>query len=146
MMESSDTQIYRKHRDDLIRYATSLVGPDRAEDVLSTVVLRTLRRRSLADLDEARPYLFRAVLNESRRVVRWSRRLEVSDPSVVVEAPDLEVLDAVLRLPVRQRASVYLVYWADMSIADAARYMGVGDGTLKRYLHLARRSLKGVLA
>lgn len=146
MMDSSDTQIYRKHRDDLIRYATSLVGPDRAEDVLSTVVLRTLRRRSLADLDEARPYLFRAVLNESRRVTRWSRHLELSDPTTVVDTSDLDVLDAVLHLPVRQRAAVYLVYWADMSIADAARYMGIGDGTLKRYLHLARRSLKGVLA
>lgn len=144
-MDTSDGQIYRKHRDDLIRFATSLVGPDRAEDVLSTVVLRILRKRSLADLDEARPYLFKAVLNESRRALRWSSRVELADPAAVVNSPDLDVLDAVLHLPVRQRAAVYLVYWADMSMADAGRHMGVSPGTVKRYLHLARGSLKGAL-
>ena len=144
-MDPSDGQIYRKHRDDLIRYATSLVGPDRAEDVLSTVVVRILKRRSLADLDDARPYLFKAVLNESRSVMRFRRTVELADPGTVVNSPDLDVLDAVLRLPVRQRAAIYLAYWADMSIADAARHMGVSAGTVKRYLHLARRSLKGVL-
>jgi DNA-directed RNA polymerase specialized sigma24 family protein len=31
----SDAEIYIKYRDDLLRYATSLVGPDQAEDVVS---------------------------------------------------------------------------------------------------------------
>ena len=145
-MDPQDGQIYRKHRDDLIRYATSLVGPDKAEDVLSTIILRILRRRSLADLDDPRPYLFKAVLNESRSVMRFRRTVELTDPGTVVAEPDLDVLDAVLRLPVRQRAAIYLVYWADMSVADAARHMGVGSGTVKKYLHSARNSLKGVLA
>lgn len=59
-MSLSDETIYTKHKDDLIRYATALVGPSDAEDVLSTVVLRVLERRSLSDLDDARAYLFRA--------------------------------------------------------------------------------------
>lgn len=75
-----DAAIWRKYKEELIRYATVLVGVDHAEDVLSTVVERVLRRKgSLAKLDDARPYLFRAVLNESRgrvrrqRVIPWER-------------------------------------------------------------------------
>ena len=59
-----DEQIYLNHRDDLIRYATVLVGPTAAEDVVSVVVMRVLSRRRLSDLAAPRPYLFRAVLNE----------------------------------------------------------------------------------
>lgn len=61
-----DETIYRKNRDDLIRYAAVLVGPAGAEDVVSVVVLRILAKRRLQDLEEPRAYLFRAVLNECR--------------------------------------------------------------------------------
>jgi len=35
--------IWRKHKEELIRFATVVVGVDQAEDVLSTVVERVLR-------------------------------------------------------------------------------------------------------
>jgi RNA polymerase sigma-70 factor (ECF subfamily) len=44
-----------------------------------------------------------------------------------------------------QRSATYFVYWADMSVAEAAAVMGVRPGTVKRYLHLARAKLEGVL-
>ncbi len=125
-----------------------LVGADLAADVLSTVVVRVLSRGPLADLNEPRPYLFRAVLNESRSSVRRSHR--DSDRSIneaALDKPNIhpEVMDAVLGLPVRQRAATYLVYWAGNTVTEAADLMGVGDGTVKRYLFIARNSLKGVL-
>jgi DNA-directed RNA polymerase specialized sigma24 family protein len=46
---------------------------------------------------------------------------------------------------VGQRAATYFVYWGDMSVATAAEMMGVRPGTVKRYLHLARTKLEGVL-
>jgi DNA-directed RNA polymerase specialized sigma24 family protein len=45
----------------------------------------------------------------------------------------------------RQRAATFLTYWADLSVAETAERMGARSGTVKRYLHLARRKLKGVL-
>ena len=39
----TDEEIYVKYRDELIRYATVLVGPSDAEDVLSSVVTRLYR-------------------------------------------------------------------------------------------------------
>lgn len=71
MEHSDDAEIYEKHAGDLVRYATVLVGPDQAPDVVSTVVLRVLKRRNLSDLDNPRAYLFRSVLNESRS---WARK------------------------------------------------------------------------
>ncbi len=143
----SDDSVYRKHREDLLRYASALVGPHRAEDVFSAVVLRVLARGGFERLNEPRPYLFRAVLNESRNTLRRDRR---SSPEVELAedagtAPDPAVLDAVLGLPPRQRAAVYLVYWQGETVSDAALLMRCRPGTVKRYLHLARRRLKEVL-
>jgi RNA polymerase sigma factor (sigma-70 family) len=145
-MELSDEAIYTKLKDDLIRYATALVGPDRAEDVLSTVVLRTLRRRRLSTLRDPRPYLFRAVLNEARNTLRKREpTLYVSEP-VEDSHPDQQgIVAAICELPPRQRAAIYLVYWEDMSIAQAADAMGARPGTVKRYIHMARNRLRGVL-
>lgn len=141
----NDEALWNKHREELIRYATLLVGPDEAEDVLSTVVLRVLQRRSLTDLDDPRPYLFRGVLNESRSVGRRRSRRPVD--VVSDELPryvDPGVLDAVRALPERQRAAVYLTYWRDLPVAETASLMGCRSGTVKRYLHLARLRLKEV--
>ncbi|MCP4965852.1 MAG: sigma-70 family RNA polymerase sigma factor [bacterium] len=141
----NDEAIWNKHREELIRYATLLVGPDEAEDVLSTVVLRVLQRKSLTDLDDPRPYLFRGVLNEARSVGR--RRLRRPVDVASVELPrdlDPSVLEAVRALPERQRAAVYLTYWRDLPVTETASLMGCRSGTVKRYLYLARSRLKEV--
>lgn len=146
-----DESIFRKNSADLVRYAAVMVGPVEAEDVVSVVVLRILERRRLQDLDDARPYMFRAVLNECK--TRLTRRRAGVDASEITEIaapysgrdPHPEMTAAVLALPPQQRAATYLVYWTDMSILEVALLMGVRPGTVKRYLHLARRRIKGVL-
>lgn len=147
-MEVDDEAIYRKHSGDLIRYAAVLVGPDRAEDVLSSVMVRILCRRSLSSLDEPRAYLFRSVLNESRGLLRQRRSIPMApqETALVLSEPDWDVVLAVAKLPARQRAAVFLRYWEGMSVVEVADLMGARAGTIKRYLHLARRSLKGTLS
>lgn len=141
----NDEAIWNKHHEELIRYATVLVGPDEAEDVLSTVVLRVLQKRSLVDLDDPRPYLFRGVLNEARSVGRRRSRRPIEIATEVLP-PDVDpgILDAVRALPDRQRAAVYLTYWCDLPVAETASLMDCRAGTVKRYLYLARRRLKEV--
>ena len=144
-MEATDESIYNKHSDDLIRFAAAVVGADHAEDVLSTVMVKVLRRGGLVRLDEPRPYLFKAVLNEARSLMRKLDPLPLLSEPQHQDSHEVEVLDVVMQLPARQRAAVFLVYWEGESIADAAALMGTAPGTVKRYLHLARRRLKGVL-
>lgn len=149
VMDLSDEAIYTKHKDDLIRYASMLVGPTEAEDVLSTVVLRVLERRSLVDLDNARAYLFRAITNEARGIARREKkgRNLAAPPSGSDGIPetDYDVAAALRTLPPRQLAAVYLVYWEDQTVRNAARTLGTSAGTVKRYLHLARRKLKELI-
>lgn len=144
-----DAEIWLSTKDDLARYATVLVGPSDADDVVSTVFLRVLNRRKLKDLDEARPYLFRAVLNECKTRSGRSRTTRPTLTELAVPPPadpQPEVLEAVLCLPLGQRAATFFVYWADMSIPETADLMGIRPGTVKRYLHLARNRLEGVLS
>jgi len=144
-MEATDESIYNKHRDDLIGFAAAVAGADNAEDVLSAVMVKVLRRGGLVRLDNPRPYLFKAVLNEARSLLRRPGLLPLLSEPGYSDAHEVEVLDAVMRLPARQRAAVYLVYWEGESVADAASLMGAAPGTVKRYLHLARRRLRGVM-
>ena len=57
------------------------------------------------------------------------------------------VLDAVRRLPTRQREAVVLRYYLDMTEEQAARAMGVSRGTVKsatsRAVAAVGRMLKG---
>ncbi len=141
-----DGEIYEAHKGALMRFATALVGPDEAPDVVSQVVVRVLSRRRLGDLRDPRPYLMRAVLNESRSLMRRRRpSLLVTEPVLDSPEPAPEVLAAVMDLPVRQRAAIFLVYWAGMTPSEAARVMGARAGTIRRYLHLARTRLGRVL-
>jgi RNA polymerase sigma-70 factor (ECF subfamily) len=146
-----DAEIYEKHAVDLIRYATVLVGPDQAPDVVSTVVLRILRLRHLSDLENPRAYLFRSVLNEARSWgrTRRARSLAISrlaehrssdDQDSLVER--LTAANAVWSLPPRHRSAAYLVYWLDLPLAEAAEQMGVSTGAVKRYIHEVREHVR----
>lgn len=147
-MADPDAAIYEASREALVRYATTLVGPSSAEDVLSAVVVRVLARRRLSELDDPRAYLFRAVLNEARSSMRRPRHVAL--PEDIGDRLDFadngHVVAAVLRLPLKQRAATYLVYWIGHSVAEAAALMGVRQGTVKRYLFDARRSLRRELS
>jgi len=136
-----------------MRFATVLVGPSDAPDVVSTVIVRTLARQFLSDLREPKAYLMKGIANEARNVHRSRRRgtdarTRVGFPEPARSAdegryPDLTL--AVMSLPTQQRASVFLVYWMDMTPAEAAGYLGARPATVRRYLAVARSKLRGFL-
>ena len=154
---SSDAAIYEAFRDELVRFAAAIVGRDSAEDVLSTVMIRTINRQHLTELHEPRPYLYKAVLNEARSFLRsrhgrdsLARNVAAQPHPVMGQTPESLALDgdvrqAVLALPPRQRAATYLTYWTGFSIAETADLMGCSPGTVGRYLHLARKHLRRAL-
>ncbi len=143
-----DEMIYNTLSGELVRYASALVGPDDGPDLLSVVVTRVLSRRRLADLENPRMYLFKAIGNEARsyrrrHATRQVVALTAADP---VGPPDFDTaLDAVMDLPVQQRSATYLVYWLGYTPTEAANAMGCRPATVRRYLHLARTKLEAVL-
>lgn len=141
-----DAEVYRKYREELTAFARVLVGRTDAPDVVSTVVTRFLASgRSLTELREPRAYLMRAVLNESRSLMRRRQDAPLIDEAHVDRSPDDQVAAAVVALPPKQRAVTFLAYWEEMTSNEIAALLGMRPGTVRRYLHLARGKLREVL-
>ena len=147
----ADAEVYEKYADELIRFATSLVGPSDAPDVLSVAVIQALASSQWPGVSNRRAYLYRSVLNAARsrrraEQLRRARETRYGAPSVW-EPPQVrpEVLDAIGRLSVRQRAVVFLTYWDDLGPADAAERLGISEGSVRRHLARARANLRRTL-
>lgn len=74
MISDADAEVYDKYADELMRYASVLVGPTNAEDLVADTVLRVFSPSSWAVVSDHRPYLFRAVLNQARPDYRSTHR------------------------------------------------------------------------
>ena len=150
-MGISREAIYRQHVHDLTRFATSLVGPSDAADVVSQAVIRAMWSKPWEGVRDPRAYLYRAVLNEARMLARSSsrRRLREARVAVAVVGPEPEfrpdVAAAVARLSVQQRAAVFLTYWEGLAQHEVADRLGITVGTVKRHLSRARAKLKDLI-
>lgn len=152
--ELSIEEAYRKWADELTRYATALVGPDDAADLVGDAFTSILARGENAwqAVREPRNYLFRAVTNAAsmaarsgtrrrRREVRW-----LSDPARGELLIDPAVCRALDRLSVQQRAVTFLTYWLDLTPGSVASMLEVSEGSVKRQLARARSTLREVLS
>jgi RNA polymerase sigma factor (sigma-70 family) len=154
MIEDADGEVYEKYAEELVRFASGLVGPADASDVLSSAVVRTFTSPAWPAVDNQRAYLYRAVLNESRmwqraaarrrtrevRLAPVDDRGSITDPSVRPE-----VRAALARLGVRQRAVLFLSYWADLEPADIGLLLGVSSRTVRRDADRAHREMRRIL-
>jgi RNA polymerase sigma factor (sigma-70 family) len=147
-MDLHDEELYGKHADELIRFATTLVGPSLAEDVVANAVIRAMTSPNWHRVAERRAYLFRSVLNEARGLRRADRRRvhreSIAAPPEMVVGPSVsaEVRDAVRRLSLRERSVLFFAYWHDMSVDDIAAELGISRRTAERCLTSARRTLE----
>lgn len=147
-----EEEMYRKYADGLIRYATVLVGPDRAHDVVADAVVGVLGGVGLSSVVNAKAYLYRAVHNSAAAMTGRSgarERREIAASMVErtrhLGEADLDVVAAVAALSPRQRAVVWLVYWDDLTAAMAAQVLGISEGSVKRHLARARASVRKAL-
>lgn len=145
-------EAYRKHTEELIRFASGLVGPFDAHDVVADGCLKAFASPKWSKLENQRAYLYRTVLNQARTISRGTIRRRARElraavapvnPSSIVIDPD--VLDAVSDLSARQRAVVFLTYWEDLHQRDIAARLGISEGSVRRHLARAHRRLKETL-
>ncbi|MFD0685535.1 RNA polymerase sigma factor [Actinomadura fibrosa] len=137
-------ELFRVHHLALVRLALLMLG-DRAgaEDVVQDVYARLhRRRRAVPDVpDELLAYARASVLNACRTLLRrralMSRLVQAPDPvwsaenDVLIADDRRRVLQALLKLPPRQREAIVLRYYLDLSEAEIAAAMGVRRGTVK---------------
>jgi RNA polymerase sigma-70 factor, ECF subfamily len=153
MATDDDVETYRRHAGELIRYATVLVGPADAADVVSDAVLAAFASPGWGDVANRRAYLYRAVLHHSASHHRGTARRLGREQRAAARAPTVadppgESVDAhraLAALSEQQRAVIYLAYWEDLTPARIADLLGVGEGTVRKQLARARDHLRRIL-
>jgi RNA polymerase sigma factor (sigma-70 family) len=150
-MSQSDAEVYARYANELVHFATALVGPDDAPDVVLDAMMRAFAYTRWPQVQEPRPYLYRCVLNTARSHrradrARRARELRAAEPDTKdAAAPDLDVRGALARLSLRQRAVVVLTYWEDLPVEEVAATLGISAGAVHRHLARARARLREVL-
>jgi len=166
------TELFHRHSDAVYNFAFRRTASwSQAEDVVQATFTAVWRRARAGRVDEltldsARPLLLVMaghecgnVLRSSRRQAELRNRIELIDSSGTAE-PDHSTVTAARidderamsdirrildKLPAKQREVVELVVWAECSMAEAARALGVPEGTVKSRLARARGTLAGLL-
>jgi RNA polymerase sigma-70 factor (ECF subfamily) len=165
------TDLFHRHSDAVYNFAFRRTSSwSAAEDVVQATFTSLWRRARAGEVDEltlesARPLLLvmagyecRNVQRSSRRQAALADRIELtgqagpmpdhaSDAAARVDDERaMSELQRILdKIPVKQREVVELVVWSECSMAQAARALGVPEGTVKSRLARARTSLAGLI-
>jgi RNA polymerase sigma-70 factor (sigma-E family) len=149
------TALYAAHYRSLVRLAALLLRDvDAAEEIVQDafVAMHGAWRR-LRDPDKALAYLRQAVVNRSRSALRHRKVAERRQPQPMPDAASAEygalaalehqaVLQALRRLPARQREALVLRYYLDLSEAEIAATMGVSRGAVKSHTSRGMATLR----
>ena len=151
-------QLHDEHAAVLWRFCLRLTGHDRAlaEDVLQETLLRAWRHRDVLEGPPAslRSWLFTVARNlviDEWRTRRHQSEVVVAIPPEPRQPPDDEtdrvlvswlVSDALVALSPEHRAVLQECYFRGSSVADAARRLGIPEGTVKSRTHYALRALR----
>jgi RNA polymerase sigma-70 factor (sigma-E family) len=138
----------------LYRTAYLLLGDHGgAEDLVQAALIKTYGAwHRIREPDAAHGYARTVLHNEARTLFRRSgwRREIVSDalPETVYESDPSDrpaTLDALRRLPARQRAVIVLRFYEDLSVEQTAHALGCSPGTVKSQTSHALSKLRGLL-
>ena len=154
-------EVARRHEDAIHGYLARRAGSQAADDLLAEVWLRAFAARGGYDSAhaDARPWLYgiaRNVLREHWRAGPGDEPAALGetgdDPwDAVDERLDLAgraraMAAAVRALPAAEREVLLLVVWEQQTPAEAAKALGIPQGTARSRLHRARAALRRMLS
>jgi RNA polymerase sigma-70 factor (sigma-E family) len=140
----------------LLRSAYLLTGDrEHAEDLLQLTLLRVTRRwREIRASPDAYAREVLVNLSRDRRRALSRRPVEVAqaDPLVAARGDEVEkllereaMIEAVRRLPRRQREVVVLRFFLGLTVAQTAAALDASEGTVKSYTARALTRMRGLL-
>jgi RNA polymerase sigma factor (sigma-70 family) len=138
------------HAPDLHRFLVAAVGPHDGDDLFQDTVISALRSyASLRHVDNLRGWLFtiahRKIIDQARRRVRQA--VPAADPPEVRRLDvdgldDVELWDAVRRLPPKQRSAVVQRYLLDRPYAEIAAVIGSSEAAARQNVRAGLQRLR----
>ena len=149
--ERTIVEIVETYSDMLLRIAINRVrSMTEAEDIVQAVYLRLMTRQPrFKSPEHERAWLIRTAINLCLDYHKSaSRRTSVplnDDIAAAQPEENAEVLEAVWRLPERDRYIVYLYYYEELPVKEIAALLDEQTGTITSRLSRARKKLKLLL-
>jgi len=145
--------LYQRHRSRLWNVAARITGPQDADDAVQNGMLRAYRSVESFRGDSAvTTWLHRITVNAAidiarrRPLVAEAEDLPDQSPGTATADTRMDVRKQWLRLSAEHRAALLLVDMMGYPIAEAARIVGVAEGTMKSRAARARAALGRKLA
>ena len=151
-------ELYRAHYASLVRLSAMLLGDTGAaeEVVQDAFVAMHGSWHRLRDPDKALAYLRQAVVNRSRSKLRHRTVVAKYPPEPPPDVPSAEqyavaaseraeVMNALRALPRRQRETLVLRYYSDLSEAQIAEALGISQGAVKSHAFRGLAALRTLL-
>jgi RNA polymerase sigma-70 factor (sigma-E family) len=148
-------ELYRDHYRSLVRLAALLVDTtEAAEDVVQEAFVAMFGALDrVEDPKDRAAYLRSVVLNGARgrlRRRRMKRRHDrptdgvgaAADEGAVLREDQREVIDALRRLPARQRECLVLKFYGDCKETEIAAALGISQGSVKTHLSRAMAAME----
>jgi RNA polymerase sigma factor (sigma-70 family) len=156
------TALMHQHQEPVFRYAYLLIGDaDEAEDIAQETFIRAYRALGRFDIQRPmRPWLLRITANlASNRRRSLGRYFAALQRAFQQERPTQkgveeqsrqsnrarEVWEAIRQLKPSDSQVIYLRYFLELSVEEAAQVMDVPEGTVKSRLHRASERLRQVI-
>jgi RNA polymerase sigma-70 factor, ECF subfamily len=130
-----------------------------AEEVLQTVYLKILQgKASYRGECKLQTWLFAVIrktaISERRKhILRTLRSIAIASgsstllPQVELEHSEMQQCfqEALARLPARQRETLHLVFYQDLSLSEAAEVMNISVGSTRRHYERGKKRLREAL-
>lgn len=148
-------ELFEAHHERIVRYVYSQLGDDLTAEDVAGEVFRVAWQKLDPDAPFGVAWLMRTAMHKVRDLQRKNARGEVAATTLSMRAPDpdhedgeldrLVVIDAMSRLPAKDRQILQLTYWQDLSAGEIAEVLRMRQGAVWTRLHRARARLKELL-
>ena len=149
--EDEFAAFYRAEFPGVVRTSYLIVHDrQRAEDVAQEAFIQLLAHWSkVSRYEQPGAWVRRVAIRIASRSARRERLRPVleqgTEPAPIFAPQDVDLLNAIKRLPTRQRAAVALFYFEDRPLPEVANILGCSHSAAKVHVFNARRRLAELL-
>jgi len=141
-----------EYKEKYYRVAFSYVkNKEDALDIVQESIYKALTKYDrIENVDALNTWMYRIVINTSIDFLRKIRKIEFQEieslernlPDVMDKYSDIDLEDAIEKLPLEQRKIVILRFFEDLKIKEIACILGENENTIKTKLYKILKNLK----